>query len=37
MNLFRKKSVKQILQQVASGDSESHGLLKRHLGVRDLT
>ncbi len=37
MNLFRKKSVGQILQQVAAGESESHGLLKRHLGVRDLT
>ena len=37
MNLFRKKSVKQILHQVKTGETESHGLLKRHLGVRDLT
>jgi amino acid transporter len=37
MNLFRKKSVDQILKQVAVNDAESHGLLKKHLGVRDLT
>jgi APA family basic amino acid/polyamine antiporter len=37
MNLFRKKSVDQILKQVAANDAESHGLLKKHLGVRDLT
>lgn len=36
-NLFRRKSVKKILQQVEAGESEHHGLLKRHLGVRDLT
>lgn len=37
MKLFRRKSVAGILKQVESGESESHGLLKRHLGVRDLT
>lgn len=37
MNLFRKKTVARILEQVESGNSESHGLLRKHLGVRDLT
>ena len=37
MNLFRKKSIHLILKQVEAGESESHGLLKKHLGVRDLT
>lgn len=37
MNIFRRKSVAQILKQVESGASENHGLLKKHLGVRDLT
>lgn len=37
MNLFRKKSIHQILQQVEKDDSSEHGKLKRHLGVRDLT
>ena len=38
MNLFRKKSISQILRQVEKegGDSE-HINLNRHLGVRDLT
>lgn len=37
MKLFRRKSVSGILKQVEAGESESHGLLKRHLSVRDLT
>jgi basic amino acid/polyamine antiporter, APA family len=37
MNLFRKKSVQQILQQVKEGDESIHGGLKKHLRVRDLT
>ncbi|MBL7925166.1 MAG: amino acid permease [Bacteroidia bacterium] len=37
MQLFRRKSVHQILKQVEAGESESHGVLKKHLGVRDLT
>lgn len=37
MNLFRKKSIHQIIQQVEKDDSSEHGKLKRHLGVRDLT
>ena len=37
MNLFRKKSIADILRQVESDSSEGQGLLKKHLGVRDLT
>ena len=37
MNLFRKKSVHQILKQIADGNNGEHGALKKHLGVRDLT
>lgn len=37
MKLFRRKSVSQILKQVEAGDSESHGGLKKHLRVIDLT
>ncbi|MBP9084256.1 MAG: amino acid permease [Bacteroidia bacterium] len=37
MNLFRKKSIHDILQQVKEGDESVHGKLKKHLGVRDLT
>jgi len=37
MKLFRRKSISQILKQVEAGESESHGLLKRHLRVVDLT
>jgi len=37
MNLFRKKNIHQILKQVAEGEADGHGSLKKHLGVRDLT
>ena len=38
MNLFRKKTVGKILNEVARGEeSDSHGSLGKHLGVRDLT
>ncbi len=37
MRLFRKKSVKQILDALSQGDPSLHGGLKKHLGVRDLT
>ncbi len=37
MKLFRKKSVHQILKQIADGNTGEHGALKKHLGVRDLT
>lgn len=37
MKLFRRKSVSGILKQVESGEADRHGLLKRHLSVRDLT
>ncbi len=37
MNLFRKKTVSQILKQLAKSEAEDKGLLKKHLGVRDLT
>ncbi|HMT29465.1 MAG TPA: amino acid permease, partial [Bacteroidia bacterium] len=37
MNLFRKKNVHQILEQLKTGDESIHGGLKKHLGVRDLT
>ncbi len=37
MNLFRKKSLSKILQQVEDSNSSEHGALKKHLGVRDLT
>lgn len=37
-DLFRKKSVAQILRQVEKDGSEgAHGSLSKHLGVRDLT
>ncbi len=37
-NLFRKKSVQDILKQVEKNEAEGgHGSLGRHLGVRDLT
>ncbi len=37
MNLFRKKSVHQILKQIADRNNGEQGALKKHLGVRDLT
>jgi len=37
MNLFRKKTVHQILDQVKQGEGQINGGLKKHLGVRDLT
>ncbi len=37
MNLFRKKSVQQILRQVAGPEEIHHTGLKKHLKVRDLT
>ncbi len=37
MNLFRKKSVSRILEQLVADDSASVGKLKKHLNVRDLT
>ena len=37
MNLFRKKSVKLILEQLDEGNPDIHGGLKKHLGVMDLT
>ncbi len=37
MNIFRKKSIEQILKQVEAGESEGHARLGKHLGVRDLT
>lgn len=37
MNLFRKKSVRKILEQAAGNDSGDHLPLAKHLGVRDLT
>jgi basic amino acid/polyamine antiporter, APA family len=37
-NLFRKKSVAKILQQVAANETDAeHHQLSKHLGVRDLT
>ncbi len=37
MNLFRKKSIRLILEQLEAGHPDNHGNLKKHLGVRDLT
>lgn len=37
MDLFRKKSIANILSQIEAGEGGKQGLLKRHLGVRDLT
>lgn len=37
MNLFRKKSVSLIFDQLKDENQGSHGKLKKHLGVRDLT
>jgi len=37
MNLFRKKSIHLILEQLKGSSSDIHGGLKKHLGVRDLT
>ena len=37
MKLFRRKSISQILKQIEAGESESHGGLKKHLRVVDLT
>src|SRR5688572_26652788 len=37
MNLFRKKTVGQILRQLKESDEGVHGKLKKHLRVRDLT
>ena len=37
MNLFRKKSVQSILDNVAKQQEESAHVLSKHLGVRDLT
>lgn len=36
-NLFRKKSVHDILKQVEKNEAEGHHSLGKHLGVRDLT
>ena len=36
-NLFRKKSVKEILNQVAKNEAEGHNTLGKHLSARDLT
>jgi amino acid transporter len=36
-NLFRKKKVKDILNQVAKNDAEGHHTLGKHLSARDLT
>ncbi len=36
-NLFRKKSVQDILKQVEKNNAEGHNTLGKHLGVRDLT
>src|SRR6187551_3186149 len=37
-NIFRKKSVRDILKQVEKNEaSDAHGSLGKHLGVRDLT
>ena len=35
-NLFRKKNVQDILNQVDKDNAEGHGSLGKHLGVRDL-
>lgn len=37
MDLFRKKTVANILKQAEEGDTTSHASLSRYLGVRDLT
>src|SRR5689334_10901539 len=37
MSLFRKKSVETIMKQAGENESHPHGMLARHLGVRDLT
>jgi len=37
MELFRKKKISDIISEVESGSTSQHGVLKRHLGVRDLT
>ncbi|MBK7886052.1 MAG: amino acid permease [Bacteroidetes bacterium] len=37
MNLFRKKSIADILRQVELDNSGDQSLLRKHLGVRDLT
>ena len=36
-NLFRKKSVDDILKQVEKNNADGHNALGKHLGVRDLT
>ena len=36
MDVFRKKSIHQILKQISTDDA-SGGKLKKHLGVKDLT
>lgn len=36
-NLFRKKTVQQILSGINQQESDGHGSLGKHLGVRDLT
>jgi basic amino acid/polyamine antiporter, APA family len=36
-NLFRKKTVKEILNQVAKNEAEGHHTLGKHLSARDLT
>ena len=36
-NLFRKKKVKDILNQVAKNEAEGHNTLGKHLSARDLT
>jgi APA family basic amino acid/polyamine antiporter len=37
MDLFRKKSIHQILKQISTEDESGVNRLKKHLGVRDLT
>ena len=37
MDLFRKKSIHQILKQISTDEASSGGKLKKHLGVKDLT
>lgn len=36
-NLFRKKSIDDILKQVEKNNADGHNALGKHLGVRDLT
>ena len=36
-NLFRKKTVQDILKQVAKNEADGHAALGRHLTAKDLT